>query len=266
MTIKQRLKTVVPPFVLRIYHRVLRMLLDFRNAKKTPKEVFSEIYRRGDWGGPPGVFCSGIGSSADFIVKPYVANLIAYLRTYGPKKPRVVDLGCGDYRVGGHFAEYCSEYVGIDIVPDLIRHLQSSITQDHVKFLCLDMIEDELPAGDVCLVRQVFQHLSNEQISKVLVKLRQYKVIFITEHYPSERASIIPNLNKVHGGGIRLSENSGVYLDKAPFNIPAATLELFLEVPANDLDADPDPGVIRTHIWRPSGIAGDPALSAQNSQ
>jgi hypothetical protein len=134
----------------------------------------------------------------------------------------------------------------VDVVSDLVRHLKASVREHGVKFLCLDIVREELPPGDICLIRQVLQHLSNEQIGKVLAKLGRYPVVFVTEHYPKDGPAVVPNRDKVHGSGIRLYENSGVYLDRPPFNIPPAHLELILELPGHGFDGLYDPGVIRT--------------------
>jgi hypothetical protein len=57
---------------------------------------------------------------------------------------------------------------------------------------------------------------------------------------------VIPNLDKVQGSGIRLYDNSGVYLDRPPFNIRPSDLELVLEVSGHGFGGLYDPGVIRT--------------------
>lgn len=200
-------------------------------AERNLRSVFANIYREGLWGGRPGELYSGPGSHDDSICVPYVNKIIEFLKGYEAKKPRVVDLGCGDFNVGRQLAPHCFQYVGADIVEDLIKKHSETEHAKQVRFCVLDMIKDELPDGDIALVRQVFQHLSNEQISKILPKLKKYKVVFITEHYSNENADTIPNKNIVPGAGTRLAVDSGVYLDKPPFNIPADSLELVLEVP-----------------------------------
>jgi len=64
----------------------------------------------------------------------------------------------------------------------------------------------------------------------VLKNTKKYKYIIITEHYPSPFVQVIPNKDKPHGSDTRIIDNSAVYLDKSPFNIPG--LSLLLEVDA----------------------------------
>jgi hypothetical protein len=51
------------------------------------------------------------------------------------------------------------------------------------------MVANALPDGDVCLIRQVFQHLSNAEVNEVLRKLNKFKKVYITEGYPVEESS-----------------------------------------------------------------------------
>ena len=241
---KSWLKFLIPGFLKRANHERNIAREARRNAGRTSQDVFSEIYREKKWGGT-GAFCSGSGSAIDAITDPYVACIRGFLRASAPERPRVVDLGCGDFAIGSRLVEDCSEYTGVDVVPDLVKHLQETV-RGPARFVCLDMVQDDLPAGDVCLIRQVFQHLSNAQIQKVLSKLSQYRTVFITEHHPADNPAVTPNVDKVHGSGIRLFNNSGVYLDHPPFNVPAANLELVLEVPDHGFGKLYNPGVIRT--------------------
>jgi Methyltransferase domain len=245
--VKRWIKGIAPKEAVRAYHRFRRAAEHSRNSGRTPEEVFSEIYRKGIWGGAETQpFYSGTGSSIQSVVEPYVAALSKYLSSLPEGSRRVVDLGCGDFTIGRQLLPFCSSYVGVDVVPDLIHHLTSQVTDPRARFVRADMIEEQLPPGDVCLVRQVLQHLSNAQIAKVLGKLGQYNTVFITEHYPADEVLVTPNKDKVHGGGIRLFEDSAVYLDKKPFEFFPERMQLFLERPDDTFDGLYKPGTIRT--------------------
>ena len=244
---KKTIKYFTPKPIRQILRKTKYYFEDKRNSNKTAREVFTEIYKKGTWGGEFGTFYSGKGSSDEAVTIPYLKKIIEFLQQFGPNKPRLIDLGCGDFEIGKNFIQYCSQYICVDIVYDLIEKHKASNLADHIHFVCLDIVEDDLPDGDICFLRQVLQHLSNEQIIKILVKLKKYKTIFITEHYPTDNPRIIPNINKVHGARVRVFDNSGVYLGKPPFNIPTSALQLFLEVPGVGLGKDYDPGVIRTY-------------------
>lgn len=220
------------------------------------EEVFTEIYERNLWGGVQGEFCSGSGSSNEDAVSAYISMVAEKASSEGFLGRTFVDLGCGDFRVGRRLIPYCSEYTGGDVVRSLIRTNEEKYGGPAVRFRHLDIVKEDLPAGDVCFVRQVFQHLSNQQINSVIPKLRGYGWVFITEHYPPDGDAVMPNRDKIHGGDIRLYENSGVYLSEAPFNLPERALEKVLDVSWCATDGA-GAGFLRTFLFRPKLLKTD---------
>ena len=81
------------------------------------------------------------------------------------------------------------------------------------------MTSDELPEGDIVFIRQVFQHLSTEQIENALQKIiKKYKFLVLTEHLPFSD-EFIHNIDKPAGPEVRTKLSSGVVLTSAPFNM-----------------------------------------------
>jgi len=220
------------------------IFIRFINTLTSRRMIFSRIYRKKIWGNDGNSFCSGAGSRKESITRPYIDKITEFLKTYGSNKPRLVDLGCGDFFIGKNFIDYGKEYIGVDIVPRLIAEHNKLSYPGHVKFRCSDIVKDELPEGDICFLRQVLQHLSNKEIAQVLPKLKKYKIVFITEHQPYRDTVFFPNKEIRHGAGTRLRFGSGVYLDQPPFNIPSSRFSLVLEVPAEDVG---HAGMIRTY-------------------
>ncbi|MFO1133136.1 MAG: glycosyltransferase family 2 protein [Hyphomicrobiales bacterium] len=206
-------------------------------------EIFSEIYRRKDWGeadDPTTPFYSGPGSRESAVVSGYVTAVADFLRSLG--KPDVVDLGCGDFKVGAQIRPWCGRYVACDVVPDLIAFNRNAYSHLDVDFRVLDMAEDALPEGDVVFVRQVLQHLGNAAIARAVAKIAvRYKYLVLTEHVP-EAADFAPNVDIVTGAGTRLQLGSGVVLTRAPFNLAAASERIICESPQLG-------GVIRTTVY-----------------
>jgi hypothetical protein len=218
------------------------------------EEAFSSIYRNNEWGGLAGELHSGLGSSHPGIVLPYLAVVRELLAAIPAERRTIVDLGCGDFRVGAQLVDYCSSYIALDVVEELIRVLRTESYPQKVQFRHSDIVIDDLPFANVCLVRQVFQHLSNEQILAVLPKLRMYPHIVLTEHFPPPGQPVIPNLDKVHGPGVRLEEGSAVCLDHPPFNVPASALTLLCAVPADGSGQGRACGSVRTFLFSGTDI------------
>ena len=186
--------------------------------KKQPwptKEAMIQIYEKNLWGGNSTEFYSGEGSHLPNIIQPYIEAVSIFLQSF--EKPiKVCDLGCGDFNVGKELVSLTKNYVGVDIVPELISRNQRLFQNENLSFICLDLAVDDLPMGDCALVRQVLQHLSNDEVKKILRKLSNYKYVIVTEHLPM--GDFVPNKDKISGQGIRLKEHSGIDLFAEPFN------------------------------------------------
>lgn len=191
---------------------------------RSTKKVMSEIYEKKRWGGRQKDFYSGSGSHSRKVVQPYIKTIYSFLKDYEDGLI-VCDLGCGDFNVGKNLVPYSKRYMGIDIVDDLIERNKKLFVSEKLEFHCLNIVTDNLPKGDCILVRQVFQHLSNEEIKKVVKKIEKFKHIIVTEHIP--KGEFVANAEKSTGAGIRLSNNSGVVLTEPPFNMnPERSTEL----------------------------------------
>ncbi len=213
--LRRTLRRIVPPAVVNAYWRLQRR----RNRDRTVREVFTDVYERNLWGGRKGEYCSGAGSEGERAAR-YAEVVRAFAREHGVR--RIVDLGCGDYRVGRLLRMEGVSYVGVDVVEPLVARNRDLHGAPDVEFRCLDITSDELPDGDLCLVRQVLQHLSNDQIEAVLRRVERYPWVLVTEHYPAPHAEGPPNLDKPHGADTRIIDGSAVWLDRPPFERPVS--------------------------------------------
>jgi SAM-dependent methyltransferase len=223
--------------------RIIRVQLDaLRYQNLSTQEIFERIYGANAWGtGNGGDFDSGSGSGKEF-VQAYVDAISAYVHSHSIRS--IVDLGCGDFRVAQNLLNCVTvEYTGCDVVRPLIEHHRRANANAQTQFMCLDIIKDSLPSGDLYLIRQVLQHLSNAQIATILDKLQDQRVI-VTEHV-CPGAPVRPNRDKAAGPDIRLYYGSGVYLEYPPFNRQSETL-LEVAAPFNGRDA-----VLRTSLILP---------------
>lgn len=192
------------------------------------KDVMAQIYEKKFWGGEAFDFYSGPGSHDPLIIGPYIKEIQKFLEAL-PVKPTLGDLGCGDFNVGRHLTSYVDAYIGMDIVPDLILRNQKQFQQSNLEFRCLDITKDDLPKVDCVLVRQVMQHLSNEEIRLLVEKLKTIPFVIVTEHLPN--TIFEPNKDIVTGQGIRLKKNSGVDIMAPPFNLEAKIVKEINTVP-----------------------------------
>jgi hypothetical protein len=203
--------------------RITRLAM---NKEQRRRQVFREIYKDGLWGrDQQSRFFSGVGSrggAADTYVEKMTGLIQRHAAEFG-YSPIVVDLGCGDFQVGCALLSRLPDitYVGCDIVPELIAYNSQNYGTDRISFRHVDIVVDPLPAGDICLVRQVLQHLSNEEIADIMNRIGAYKVVYVTEGHPEQRIGPV-NPDKTAGADVRFDwkrgRGRGVELDRAPFN------------------------------------------------
>jgi len=244
MSIQKLMKSLIKPLISSFFQS-LRGYKKIRLFKSvSTKDIFSEIYQKSLWGksdNPDQPYYSGAGSHDKAITSVYLENVSSFLQTFSTK-PAVVDLGCGDFFVGSQLRSYCGQYIACDIVPELIEYNKIKYNDLDVDFKNLDLITETLPVGDIVFIRQVLQHLSNEQIQKLISKLSSYRYLILTEHLPKLK-TFVPNLDKKPGSGIRLGYHSGIVLTLPPFHLKVVNEQVLCEVEEVD-------GVIKTMLYK----------------
>jgi hypothetical protein len=204
-------------------------------AGRSTSEIFMDVYSKQIWSGG-----SGLGSHNALIVEPYITSIARFAETFSSPLD-VVDLGCGDFAVGSALRPLFNRYIAGDIVPDVIAQNQKRYSDLDVDFRVIDFAVDDLPPGDVVFVRQVFQHLSNDEIGRAVARLREtYPKLVLTEHLPLA-TDFVPNIDIQTGPGIRLAINSGVDITRAPFEVPIANATVLCEVTLEKIAADGSP-------------------------
>lgn len=232
MGILSRIKEHTPWPVRRLSRRVKRYVIQVNDKRMDLKDLFTKVYEEHLWAekgetvDPHHPFNSGPGS-AEEAASPYTDCVTRFIEKHGIRS--VVDLGCGDFRVGRRIARAGINYIGVDVVEPLIQSNQANFAADNVQFRCLDITRDELPKAQLCLVRQVFQHLSNAQVKSVLNRLKQFDWVIVTEDQPGLPGTFKANKDKPHGRDSRIVWNSGIVLTEPPFSLK--NVELLLEAP-----------------------------------
>ena len=214
--------------------------------KKSVKEVFTEVYKKNTWGGEKGTFYSGAGThNPNTLI--YISRIADFIKENNIRQ--VVEIGCGDFTISKKITEQVDvEYTGVDVVSELVTYLDENYKNEKTRFCVLNAADDKLPDGNLVIIRQVLQHLSNGQIQKILSKLGKYKFALITEHVPIT-PDVEFNLDKIQGPHIRMRVNSGVFIDKPPFNCKNVSV-LFEYREDDPVKKKLVPAVMRTYLMR----------------
>jgi SAM-dependent methyltransferase len=164
------------------------------------REAFERVYRRNEWGQG-----SGPGSSPANTIE-YRAFVSRFIEANGIR--RVTDLGCGDWQFS-HLMDLSSvEYLGLDVVPEIVERNRSHFSQPNLRFEVFASLE-ALPRGDLLLAKEVLQHLPNSIINEYLDAIRRkYRFALLTN---STEPRNLANC-EIEPGGFR-----PIRLEKPPF-------------------------------------------------
>lgn len=176
-----------------------------RNLTGSPREVFTEIYRRNIWGYQE--TASGGGSTLHYTQKlrQSLPGLIADL-----KIGTMLDLPCGDFHWMSELDLPVAHYIGCDIVPLLVQNARIRYGRPNREFRTVDLCRDPLPDADLLLCRDCFIHLSEDMILIAIENILRSNVKYLlTTTYPAGS-----NRNIHNGDWFTLN------LCAAPYNFP----------------------------------------------
>ena len=173
------LRKACPEVLLRV---VARFRSQFKNrgfVNASPERIFSQIYQKHSWGGDS---VSGMGS--DFQQTQLVrSHLPRLLGKYSIKS--ILDVPCGDFNWMQSVNLDGIQYIGGDIVPDLIIKNQKQYGSSSRSFSVLNLIKDDLPQADLLLCRDCLIHLSLRDIKLVLENILNSSTPYLlTTTYP----------------------------------------------------------------------------------
>jgi len=226
--IRKIIKKIIPNFIISFCKRkILNNEIKFYK-KLNIESKFTHIYKNNIWGkNLENKFYSGSGAHNPRIIQPYIKSVKELLSQ--EELPTIIDLGCGDFNTGSNFVEKAKKYYAVDVFEDLIKLNKEKFRYSNLEFIKKDITKDDLPNGDFCIIRQVLQHLSNEDIILFLKNINnKYKFLIVTEHIPNGKFK--SNIDMETSHSTRITLNSGVVLHDPPFNLNCKKMEEVLNI------------------------------------
>ena len=197
----------------------------------TNENIFLKIYKNKVWNKKSNLdFDSGPGSHDLCLVEPYVRTLIDFFKEN--KDLTIVDIGCGDFNVGKQLFKYSKNYIAIDVVQELIDRNKIFFKANNLIFKKIDAVSQNIPNGKCVIIKEVFQHITNGEIMSILRKIQNFKYIIITESEPLLKFKA--NIDKQKGPDCRTDLNSGIVIDKPPFNFKYKEKKEILKIKKED--------------------------------
>lgn len=178
-------------------------------SRKKNKDIFKDIYVNNSWGNSISVSGPGSNMEETAVVREELPFIISQ---YGITS--ILDIPCGDFFWMKEVDLGTVNYIGADLVPDIIANNKKHANQ-YKSFVQLDVTESDLPAVDLVIVRDCLVHLSFNDISRALrniCKSKSQYLLTTTFHH------------KVSNVNICTGEWSPLNLQKKPFLLPVPIL------------------------------------------
>jgi len=176
-------------------------------AGKSPsnRDIFRDIYHSNLWGNKD----SRSGAGSDMTQTAEIRRLLPLLIGDLDVKT-MLDIPCGDW----HWMKdvpLLTDYIGADIVPELVEQNQQLYGNETYRFLNLDLIRDDLPKVDLVLSRDVLVHLSFNDVFSALRNLKKSGSEYLLTTTFTGRAS---------NPDISTGQWRPLNLQQSPFNFP----------------------------------------------
>ncbi len=146
----------------------------FQNNRAYNKYVFSKIYKKDLFNSRSGndnpVSKSGSGSDIEQ-TREIIQALPRLFKKYNIKS--ILDAPCGDFYWMQHVQLDGIDYLGGDIVPEIIYKNKNNYATNTIKFCELDIVNDPLPKVDLIICRDLLVHLKNPQIIAALNNIKK---------------------------------------------------------------------------------------------
>ena len=175
----------------------------------TTANVFDDIYRNSVWG-----FQSGPGSDP-VAAKPWIDTVNTLLMQ--PDINKVLDIGCGDWRLGEQYNLKGKHYIGIDVSDEALAIARKKAKHGAI-FMQNDAATMEWPDADLILIKDVLQHLPNATIKIIMDNIMAHSTY-----------ALICNDIGTGNGDTHVGGHRGLNLADEPFNLPLSIIRYYGE-------------------------------------
>ena len=191
------------------------------------KNIFSDIYDNHGFGSLESR--SGPGSTLE-----ETKNLREKIKSIVKDKniKSVVDIPCGDFNWMKEIVFNFDSYIGGDIVEKAIEENNKRYSNSSIKFISFDIVNDDIPQGDLLIVRDIIGHFPIEDGIKIMNNILNSKCKYLLSTTWAKKVGdkwSPCEKNDVHreNEGVDYGRFYPVNLMSEPFNLPNA--EIYLE-------------------------------------
>jgi len=173
--------------------------------------AFAEIYKTDKWtnGSGPG--------SHPAACRPLISFLGDFIKHN--KISSLIDFGCGDWQFMSNISLDNVNYLGFDVVSNVIQNNIDKYSNYHINFSITPKLLGHIPGGDVLFIKDVLIHLPNHFIFDLINQFHRYKYIISVNNVADHEGD--------YNSDISVGEFRPVHLGISPFNLPCANILQF---------------------------------------
>ncbi len=176
------------------------------------KDIFFNIYKKNLWGSTHSI--SGPGSNLEQ-TKTIRKDIPSILYKYKIKS--ILDIPCGDFYWMKELDLKNINYIGADIVKEIIDKNNKEFRKININFKILDLTADNLPSCDLIFCRDCLVHFSFKDIFLSLNNIKKTNAnYFLTTNF----------VERIHNKNIATGSWRTLNLCKAPFYFPKPLLTI----------------------------------------
>lgn len=131
-------------------------------------EIFTQYFKNNTWRGKESVSGPGSDYEQTKYLIPELSLLIKEL-----KIKTILDVPCGDFNWMKRVDLSNVNYVGGDIVQDLIKLNSKKYQSETIKFKVIDLVNDPLDTVDLIIVRDCLVHLPHSDVIKAINNIKK---------------------------------------------------------------------------------------------
>jgi SAM-dependent methyltransferase len=198
------------PGIPRLYAELQNLKQKRKLKGKTAEDIFAEIHQFNEWGSNESV--SGAGSALEQ-TQVIINKLPELFDDFGIKS--MLDIPCGDFNWMKNVDLKGVNYIGADIVEEIIKENKSNSHRGNISFQKLNLAADELPKVDLIFCRDCLVHFSFGDIRNALQNIcRSDSSYLLTTTFTAR-----PGNHDIMTGQWR-----PINLELEPFSLPKPTL------------------------------------------
>ncbi len=184
------------------------------------KEKFTNTFVNDGWHMGSGESKSGLGSSLDYAIN-FRNNLLRIIKNYNINN--CFDCSCGDWNWMKEIRNELPNYVGNDIVEELVEQNNNKYKTDKISFVSNDMLSQlktyNDKSFDLVLCRHTLEHLNDDYAIAVILEIKRvsnYAIITSSNNFDTNED--ITNFDGVSSRPINLESKPFVELLGKPID------------------------------------------------